>query len=134
MKKLSLALFLIFLGSVAAYPAQVFKFKTIDYESKPPLVELAEIIIQDSIVRFPRLTEDGSSRKEEMVFTGNGLYLIDHPNRSYNFMDKESMRAMGSQMDEAMQKMKEMIDKLPKEQQEKITTTATKNPSPSATK
>lgn len=120
MKKLSLVLFLTLIGSMAAYPAQVFRFKSVNYKSSPPLIEIAEIIIQESIVRIPRFTEDGSGRKEETVFTGNRLFLIDHPNQSYIVIDKESMRAMGTQVDEAMRKMEEMIKKLPKEQQEKF--------------
>lgn len=56
--------------------------------------------------------------KSSVIFLGetDEMYMIDHEEKMYIVMDRESVEAMASQMSEAMQKMQEAMAQIPPEQ------------------
>lgn len=125
MKKLSLFLMLTLFGSMAPDQGVVFELETVDHKSSPPYVETIEIKVHGSKIIIPTFAKDRSDTNGAMVFHGdlgekNKIVLIDHDEKSYMVMDKETMKAMGEKMNEAMRQAEEAMKNMSKEQQAMI--------------
>ena len=117
-----MVLMVTFLGSMVPNPGVVYEIEVTDHDASPPVFKTAGINIDGLKVNIPSFKEDGSGTNGEVIFHGdlgekNKMVMIDHDDKSYTVMDKETMKAVGEQMSEAMRQAEEMIKNLPEEQQ-----------------
>ena len=111
------SLFAICLLSVAgiAQAGVVFRIEVEDL-SAGGQVEITEIKIDSNRMR----TDSGGSNPTSMIFLGESdeMYMIDHTEKTYIVMDRETIEAMASRMNEAMQQMEAAMANVPPEQRE----------------
>ena len=79
-------------------------------------VEITEIKIDGNRMR----TDSGGSNPTTMIFLGESdeMYMIDHTEKTYIVMDRETVEAMANRMSEAMQQMEAAMAQVPPEQRE----------------
>ena len=79
-------------------------------------VEITEIKIDGNRMR----TDSGGSNQTTMIFLGESdeMYMIDHTEKTYIVMDRETVEAMANRMSEAMQQMEAAMAQVPPEQRE----------------
>lgn len=78
--------------------------------------EITEIKIDGNRMRTDTHGEDAST----MIFLGetDEMYMIDHDEKTYMVMDRETVEALGRRMSEAMQQMEAALAQVPPEQRE----------------
>jgi len=79
-------------------------------------VEITEIKIDGNRMRTDSQGDDPTS----MIFLGESdeMYMIDHSEKSYIVMDRETVQALASKMNEAMKQMEAALAQVPPEQRE----------------
>ena len=111
------SLFAICLLSLAgiAQAGAVFRIEVEDL-SAGGQVEITEIKIDGNRMR----TDSGGSNPTTMIFLGESdeMYMIDHTEKTYIVMDRETVEALANQMSEAMQQMEAAMAQVPPEQRE----------------
>lgn len=99
----------------AAHAGAVFRIEVEDLSAGGE-VEITEIKIEGSRMR----TDTGGDNATSMIFLGESdeMYMIDHGERSYIVMDRETVEALGRKMSEAMKQMEAALAQVPPEQRE----------------
>lgn len=79
-------------------------------------VEITEIKVDGNRMR----TDSGGDNASSMIFLGDTdeMYLIDHREKSYIVMDRETVEALANQMSQAMKQMEGALKDVPPEQRE----------------
>ena len=114
---LKTGLFAVYFLSVAGIvqAGAVFRIEVEDL-SAGGQVEITEIKIDGNRMR----TDSGGSNPTSMIFLGESdeMYIIDHTEKTYIVMDRETVEAMANRMSEAMQQMEAAMAQVPPEQRE----------------
>ncbi|HEX9725363.1 MAG TPA: DUF4412 domain-containing protein [Vicinamibacteria bacterium] len=117
------ALCLLSFGGIAQAGA-VFRVTVENYAEDNQFFEGGESYVTVTKIEGNRMRSDTQGENGEMattvIFLGetDEMYMIDHEEKSYIVMDRESMEALGKQMSEVMQQMQAALAQIPPEQRE----------------
>src|SRR3972149_3617041 len=111
------SLFAVYLLSFAgiAQAGAVFRIEVEDLAAGGK-VEITEMKIEGNRMR----TDSGGEDPTSMIFLGDTdeMYVIDHGEKTYLLVDRQTMEAMANQMNEAMKQMEQALANVPPEQRE----------------
>lgn len=107
------AVLLSFAGIVQA--GVIFRVETEDLKAGGQ-VEITEMKVDGNRMR----TDSGGKDSVTMIFLGDTdeMYVIDHKEKTYMVMDRETVERLGNQMSEAMKQMEEALKDVPPAQRE----------------
>ena len=106
MKKLSVALFLLLLGSMAPTlalnPGVVFEVETTYHSGSSPRVETAEMSVEGEMLKMeilPGETGGSGGPKDEAIFRGDRgqMVVVHHRDQSYMVIDEAAVRGIAGQ-------------------------------------
>lgn len=95
----------------------IIRVESEDIKAGGPL-EVSEMKVDGNRMRADSGGEDATT----MIFLGDSdeMYFIDHKEKTYMVMDRETIEAMGNKMSEAMKQMEEALKNVPPEQREMV--------------
>ncbi len=97
----------------------VMNLRTTDYAGPSPRIESSRMVIGAGALKMDLESESESVLNHTIVFRGGetpSITVIDHREKSYLIMDRESIEALGIEMQMAMQAATSRIGELPPEQ------------------
>ena len=109
------AVYLLSIAGIAQAGGAVFRIEVEDVASGGE-VEVTEMKVDGNRMR----TDSGGKNSMTMIFLGatDEMYIVDHKDKSYIVMDRETLERLANQMSAAMKQMEEAMKNVPPEQRE----------------
>ncbi len=117
MKRIALALFVAFVAQSPLQAGVVFEIESTDYTSAKPQTHEMQVAVEGQNLR---MTTQAGPRDDDgtMIYRGvrKEILAVNHGDKTYFVMDRETLTALAGQVTQAMQMVEEALKDVPAEQ------------------
>ena len=103
------------------YAGVVYEIEVKDHEQSPPKSEAIQAAVEGRHLKMG-IASKGKGAQGEMIYRGDRreMVVVDHENRTYFVVDKEAIRQLAGQVNDAMSKMQEALENVPEDKRAMI--------------